>query len=210
MTAHVFAGTLLIDVDLSVMGRYLTPNQEKLKSKGVKSVAARVANLRELNPGVTHESLTRALCESFLQAYGATQVEREVLREEDLQQMPEIQKYHAELLDWDWRFGRSPAFDHAIPVHRFEWGSFDVRYTVADGAVADVRVWSDALDMGLVESLQDALLGTPFREADLWAALEGSARDARISDAESAVARVKEFAEWLVPQMATAGETAAA
>lgn len=45
---NLFHGTILFDVDLSIMDRILTPPPEKLKTKGVKSVASRVINIRPL------------------------------------------------------------------------------------------------------------------------------------------------------------------
>ena len=45
-------GTLLFDSDLERLGAVLTPDEEKLKTKAVKSTRSRVANLRELLPHV--------------------------------------------------------------------------------------------------------------------------------------------------------------
>ncbi|OEH75846.1 lipoyltransferase and lipoate-protein ligase subfamily protein [Cyclospora cayetanensis] len=50
-------GTLMRDVDMEALGRLLTPNKAKLRSKGIESVTSRVVNLRELNPSITHENV---------------------------------------------------------------------------------------------------------------------------------------------------------
>lgn len=45
-------GTLLFESDLELLGKILTPDAEKLKTKAVKSARARVANLSELLPNI--------------------------------------------------------------------------------------------------------------------------------------------------------------
>ena len=61
-------GTLLIDADMTKMGRYLSPSPAKIASKGVASVASRVVNLRELCPGLTVAGMTSAMVQSVEQA----------------------------------------------------------------------------------------------------------------------------------------------
>lgn len=48
------------EVDCGALARYLTPSKAKLESKGVKSVASRVGNLKDLNPDITHEGVRAA------------------------------------------------------------------------------------------------------------------------------------------------------
>jgi len=43
-------GTLLVDVDMAAMSRYLSPSHAKLEAKGVASVRSREVNLRQLKP----------------------------------------------------------------------------------------------------------------------------------------------------------------
>lgn len=58
-------GTMLIDLDLNALSKYLHPNKLKLISKGVDSVASRVVNLKELNADISHETWSDALAEAF-------------------------------------------------------------------------------------------------------------------------------------------------
>ena len=50
-------GTLLVDVDMAAMSRYLSPSHAKLEAKGVASVRSRVVNLRELRPELTAHAM---------------------------------------------------------------------------------------------------------------------------------------------------------
>lgn len=54
-------GTVLVDADMTKLGRYLVPGSEKLKAKGIESVRSRVCNLAELNPSVTITALIDAM-----------------------------------------------------------------------------------------------------------------------------------------------------
>ena len=47
-------GTILFNVDLTALQKYLNPNKKKLESKGIESVVSRVMNLNECYPDVHH------------------------------------------------------------------------------------------------------------------------------------------------------------
>ena len=64
-------GTFLVNADLSLAQKYLSPPQEKIVSKGVSSVKSRIVNLNSFNPSLTIEKLSGALIESAENAYGA-------------------------------------------------------------------------------------------------------------------------------------------
>ena len=54
-------GTMLLNLDMTSLGKYLNPNKKKLESKGVDSVISRVISLVEANPGITHETFSESL-----------------------------------------------------------------------------------------------------------------------------------------------------
>ena len=54
-------GTMLLDLELGALGKYLNPNKKKLESKGVDSVVSRVMNLSEINSDINHETFCSAL-----------------------------------------------------------------------------------------------------------------------------------------------------
>ena len=90
-------GTLLVDADLTAMSRYLSVSKEKLASKGVASVPARVVNLKTLAPDLTIDGLCQALIQAFGQVYGASprEISEEDLPSEELSRL-------ADAMDQEW------------------------------------------------------------------------------------------------------------
>ena len=58
-------GTMLLNLDLNALSRYLNPNKKKLESKGVSSVISRVMNLSEVAPHIDHDNFCSALEAAF-------------------------------------------------------------------------------------------------------------------------------------------------
>ena len=83
-------GTMLLDLELGALGKYLNPNKKKLESKGVDSVISRVMNLKEAAPDITHDSFCQALERAFLEKWTGVPGNRTVLREADLRQVPQL------------------------------------------------------------------------------------------------------------------------
>ncbi len=62
----VHHGTILYNTDFSDISKILIPNNEKLKTKGVKSVRSRVANLKDYLPKeITYEKLKKEFVKEF-------------------------------------------------------------------------------------------------------------------------------------------------
>ena len=62
-------GTLMLDVDMEMVQRYLSPSKAKLAAKGVDSVRSRVVNLREFVPDLTIPQLADALIAALAEVY---------------------------------------------------------------------------------------------------------------------------------------------
>lgn len=164
-------GTLLLNTDFSALQSYLTPHKLKLQSKGVASVAARVANLASYGP-VTHDALEAPLTKAFLKAYGKkTTMDADddsgggrppqivvVDQKHEIVRDPEFQRIHHLLRDWSWRFGSSPQFSHELE-HRFDWGIVDLHLDVRDGRVTEVKVFTDSLQSDVAPAVETALIG---------------------------------------------------
>ncbi len=58
-------GTMLLNLELNALSKYLNPNKKKLESKGVSSVVSRVMNLNEIDPKINHETFCTSLEATF-------------------------------------------------------------------------------------------------------------------------------------------------
>lgn len=65
-------GTMLLDLELNALGKYLNPSKAKLQSKGVDSVISRVMNLKEIAPDINHDNFCDALEQSFINKWGSS------------------------------------------------------------------------------------------------------------------------------------------
>lgn len=152
-TSALQHGTVLVDVEMGRLARYLAPSREKLRSKGVESVRARVKNLSEYGTHIKIESVREAVAEAFLEEYGA--YETRALKELDGEKLARLYDRNA---SWEWRMGATPQFDIALET-RFAWGSLELQLTVESGFVAAAEVYSDAMDEAFIRSIAPALAG---------------------------------------------------
>jgi len=187
-------GTLLVNANMQKLGDYLNPHPLKLKAKGIKSVRARVANLVDFNETINHETLSDAIIEAFCEYHGETaQVEQ--LDEASLAKQPTLNAYYQQMADWDWRFGKTPEFTHHIET-RFDWGMMDVHMDVKQAMITEVVIFSDALNVELIDLLKNTLTGVKYNKPEIKSKLD----DLAIAQPELAT-QVSDFEKWLVGEM---------
>ena len=187
-------GTLLVNANMQKLGDYLNPHPLKLKAKGIKSVRARVANLVDFNETINHETLSDAIIEAFCEYHGeSAQVEQ--LDEASLAKQPTLNAYYQQMADWDWRFGKTPEFTHHVET-RFDWGMMDVHMDVKQAMITEVVIFSDALNVELIDLLKETLTGIRYNKKEIQAKLDKLAK----AQPELA-AQVGDFEQWLVGEM---------
>lgn len=156
-------GTILVDVDMDKLSRYLVPSADKLRSKGVDSVRSRVANLRELNPDITIDSMAAAVEAAFKAEYGeCVRIGEASL---DRRVLSELEARHA---SWEWRMGKTPEFDVQFDA-RFSWGGVELCFRIKDGTILDATAYSDAMDEAFIRSLPGILKGRRFNAHEMGA-----------------------------------------
>ncbi|CAM4194067.1 lipoate--protein ligase [Psychrobacter arenosus] len=190
-------GTLLVNADMQKLGDYLNPHPLKLQAKGIKSVRSRVANLVEFNEAINHETLSQAMIEAFCEYYGqdVANTPVEELDEATLAQEPHLNKYYQQMADWEWRFGKTPEFSHHLET-RFDWGLIDLHLDVKQAVITEVVIFSDALNVELIEVLKEALTGVKYNQEAINAKL------AALSEAQPEMAaQIADFSAWLAGEI---------
>ncbi len=150
-------GTIMVNVKLGELNKYLNVSKKKLESKGIKSVRSRVANLIDYNPGLTIEQLKKALRETFEEAYGH---ESRIIREEELDRQA-VQELYEKYASWDWVYGREFEFQYEVS-ERFCWGQVDIQFQVDSGLITDAEVYSDSLKPEVIQELPKVLKGIRY------------------------------------------------
>lgn len=160
-------GTLLLDVNLDSLAKYLNPDPKKLKAKGITSVRSRVENLKNLYPNLSHEDLFEALVQAFCNHYGV-EVTPEYISPDNTPNLPGFEKQYALQQAWDWNFGSVMEFSHHLS-ERFTWGGIDLHLNVNRGVITEAKLFTDSLVLDPLEVLENALPGKRYEPSEIEA-----------------------------------------
>lgn len=150
-------GTIMVNVDIEQMDRYLDVPKDKLKAKGVESVKARVGNLKEWLPELTVEEVKKTLLDAFQEAFGLVSC----LISENRIRKNEIDELREKYMSWEWTYGRRSDFQKSI-YNRFVWGSVEIQFQIQDGKIGETEIFTDALCTGSVEIIKKSLAGALY------------------------------------------------
>lgn len=162
-------GTLLIDVNMDKLSRYLSPPKAKLEAKGVTSVRSRVINLRELAPALTCDAMRQYMVEAFEAVYGM-KAKSISLSEEELCTVTGLAAANG---SWDWLYGPRMPFSFACEAH-FSWGHIQLQLQVESGIIHAAKAYSDAMDWSLAPQVEQVLTGCRFTLEAMAFALKAS------------------------------------
>ncbi len=162
-------GTILVDVDTTVMQQYLNVPVQKMQSKGVDSVRSRVVNLRELVPSLTVDDVRQAMRQAFIAEYGGEGVP---IDPDDLIKKSEFAPLYDKYQSRTWRIGKNPCFDIHFE-NRFPWGGVELGLVITGGVVQEASLYSDAMDADLFERMAKCLVGIEYGRLQLADALYG-------------------------------------
>ncbi|MGM1049410.1 MAG: lipoate--protein ligase [Bacillota bacterium] len=150
-------GTMMVDVDLTMLAKVLKPSELKLESKGITSVKSRVVNLKKLNDEISISSLSEALMDSFKEIYGENSFLVKYNRQEKSPDF--IKKY----MDDRWIYGESPVYNASIEK-RTSSGNIRAFFQVEHGLVKELKIFSDSVSVLDFGAIENRFIGMDFNE----------------------------------------------
>ncbi len=160
---HALAhGTLLVNTDLGNLATVLRPGKDKIKSKGLASVRARVGNIADYwHSGTTLACLKECLAKAC--ANGTA-----ILQDSDIQaaRVLAMEKYSQA----EWNFGKSPPFDMERK-RRFPWGEVSIRLSVRQNKIICCRIYGDFFSSAEMDILEKRFQGIELTSGAIQAAL---------------------------------------
>ena len=154
-------GTLLFDTELNVLSKALNVKQDKIESKGVKSVKSRVTNIKDyLNVDVDMDEFREVLVKSVLKT---EDIESNILKLSK-EQLSEIDKLFEEKYStWDWNYGHSPLFNYKN-YKRFPFGAIEIRLEIKNGSINECKIYGDFFGTEDIEKLEQEIIGLKYEK----------------------------------------------
>lgn len=133
-------GTMLYDTNMQHMVGSITPTNEKLVSKGVKSVRQRIALLKDYTTLSLEELKAFAIHQLCNDSFS--------LNEKDVIQIEQIEK---EYLTDEFIYGRNPRYS-IVKKHRLEGvGDFEIRIELKNQIIKQVNIMGDFFLLGDID-----------------------------------------------------------
>lgn len=162
-------GTILFDEDLDVVPQVLEVRQDKIATKGIKSVRSRITNIRPYLPADINLAKFRGTLLKFLGEYNGG-----ISGEYDLAspQLRQIEAWVSQRFgQWSWNFGQSPPFNYT-GRERFPKGELEVRVNVVHGVIQHMTIYGDFLGNQAVDPLLGSLNGVTYSHESVELALQ--------------------------------------
>ncbi|OPL09738.1 MAG: lipoate--protein ligase [delta proteobacterium ML8_F1] len=152
-------GTILFDSDLGVLSQALKVKQDKIESKGIKSVASRVTNIREhLTQDVDVLKFKEVLLENIFEFLGKPVTVHEL---SDADRAAIDGMVRERYSTWEWNYGQSPKFN-VKGYQRFPGGGIEVRLMVKEGIIEESKIYGDFFGARDPEELENRLVGLKY------------------------------------------------
>lgn len=149
---YIHHGTLMLDVDINKLERYLNVDRSKLLTKGIASVRSRVVNLKSVACGITVDKMKEALIAAFNKTYTVPSMEIDL--QQSTAKIAELKKAYSSP---EFIFGNYPII---ISRKRQNYGEIIIAQTNDN-----LTVFSDCLDVDLIDYVREQIKQNPKKVA---------------------------------------------
>lgn len=156
-------GCLLFDVDMTVLGNALQVSKDKIESKGVKSVRARVTNiLDELPEKMTVEAFSNQLLNKMKESY--PDMTEYVFSDDELKNIQALADQ--QFATWDWTYGKAPEYTIKRSV-RYPAGKITTYANVEKSVIKGIKIYGDFFGIKDVADIEQTLIGLRYEYSDV-------------------------------------------
>ena len=156
-------GTLLYSAASDKLTSALKVSEDKIKSKGIKSVKSRITNISEhLDSPMPAEEFIKELA-AFMKAEGNISCEYDLSKDKTAIEKLRNEKYAT----WDWNFGYSPKYSFT-KKERFPSGCVEVCMNVnLNGYIENAKIFGDFFSKNDINELCELITGHKHEYTEL-------------------------------------------
>ena len=162
-------GCILFDVEMENLAKALKVRPEKLVSKGVSSVKARVTNIKPyLGEDKKVEDFKEILLKELFSQVGE-EPEEYILTPDDLKKIEEIKEKRFGKREWNW--GKSPkgTFENGV---KFPYGWVEISFDITKGKIENLKILGDYFGTKDTKEIEEALENVDYDKKEIAKTLE--------------------------------------
>lgn len=169
-------GTLMYDVDLTVLDKVLTVSKEKVASKATRSVPKSVTNVKpyldqQFQTDTIEEFRDELICHVYQVDSLAEIADKKLeLTDEDRRGIQKLvdERYAND----DWVYGAAPNFEFNQRTRVADVGIVDVHLSTEKGKISAIQFFGDFFGVKDIEGLENLLVGTVYKYEMIKEALD--------------------------------------
>ncbi len=141
--------------NMELLGKALSPDMLKFKSKGVTSVKSRVTNIAEhLSEKMTVETFMDKTNQHILDKFPGSKTY--TFSDEDLEAIKKIETNR--FANWEWNYGASPKYNF-MNQEKFPGGLVEINLEVKNSLIKSAKIYGDFFSQGDISEVEKALVG---------------------------------------------------
>ncbi|AVN62085.1 lipoate--protein ligase [Mesoplasma coleopterae] len=161
MTKILQHGTLLFDVELPRILKYLNVDPEKIKHQKVKSKPARVANIKAIMGEKNKEIELNDFIENVINSYTKNEEVKWIeFTESEKESINEL--FNDKYCSREWTFAKNEDFEISNKKYLETKGLIEIKTNVDKGKITNIKIYGDFLGYTGTEALEFALINTDY------------------------------------------------